>query len=101
MVSSERSLHASFFYTGLLLTVQGFLFLLAPHFATKLLFLNPLQTAQAVQYARATGLGLAIIGYYYMMAGKYMLIDFYRYELATCRNLIIDRRQNVSFLGPV
>lgn len=78
MVSSERSLRASYFFTGLLLTIQGFLFLLAPHLATKLLFLNPLQTAQALQYARATGLGLAIIGYYYMIAGKYMLLDFYR-----------------------
>lgn len=78
MISSEQSLRASYIFTGFLLTIQGFLFLLVPNLATKFLFLIPLQTAQAVQYARATGLGLAIIGYYYMIAGRFMLIDFYR-----------------------
>ena len=80
MTSHERSLKASFTYTGLLLIAEGFLFLLFPHLATRLLLLSPLQTDQAVQYARATGLGVAIVGYYYHVAGKYTLIDFYRYS---------------------
>lgn len=79
MTSHERSLKSSFTYTGLLLIAEGFLFLLFPHWATRLLLLSPLQTTQAVQYARATGLGVAIVGYYYYIAGKYTLIEFYRY----------------------
>ena len=92
-MSHEQSLKASFIFTGLLLIAQGFLFLLFPHWAVRLLLLSPLQTAQSIQYARATGLGVAIIGYYYFIAGKYALIDFYRYS-----NGLIDRLGLYSFL---
>ena len=91
-MSAVQSLRASYICTGLLLTLEGFVFLLFPHVATKLLMVAPLRTAQAEQYARAVGLGIAIVGYYYMVAGKYTLIDFYRYEnfvlIDLCREII-------------
>ncbi|UJR32310.1 hypothetical protein I4U23_019774 [Adineta vaga] len=77
-MSTERALKTSFTSVGILLIIQGLLLLLFPHLATKLLFVLPLQTAQAAQYVRSTGLGVAIIGYYYYIAGKYGLIDFFR-----------------------
>lgn len=77
-MSAEQALKNSYIYSGYLLLFEGLSFLLFPHLTTKLLFLLPLQTAQAVQYARTTGMGVGIIGYYYYVAGKYSLIDFFR-----------------------
>ncbi|CAF3732629.1 unnamed protein product [Adineta steineri] len=77
-MSAEQSLKNSFTYFGILAMLEGFTLLILPNLATKLLFLLPLQSAQAEQYARATGLGLMVIGYYYYIAGKNTLIPFFR-----------------------
>ena len=97
-MSAVQSLRASYICTGILLTLEGFLFLLFPHVATKLLMVAPLRTAQAEQYARAVGLGIAIVGYYYIVAGKYTLLDFYRYENLSWTSLC---RQILFYLGLV
>ncbi|CAF0743452.1 unnamed protein product [Adineta steineri] len=76
-MSAEQSLKNSFTYFGILAMLEGFTLLILPNLATKLLFLLPLQSAQAEQYARATGLGLMVIGYYYYIAGKNTLIPFF------------------------
>jgi uncharacterized protein YjeT (DUF2065 family) len=79
-MSTERALKNSYTYVGILLIFEGLIFLIFPKLAIKLLFLNPLQTTQAEQYVRSTGLGIGVIGYYYYIAGKYTLIEFFRYE---------------------
>jgi uncharacterized protein YjeT (DUF2065 family) len=78
IMSAEQSLKNSFIYIGVLLIIEGLSLLLCPHLTAKLLFLLPLQTTQAEQYARAAGLGLTVIGYYYIVGGKYASIGFYR-----------------------
>lgn len=77
-MSAEQSLKNSYTYVGILLTLEGLSFLLFPHLTTKLLFLSPLQTPQAEQYARVAGLAIVVIGYYYTIAGIYSLISFFR-----------------------
>lgn len=79
-MSAERALKNSYTYVGILLIVEGLIFLIFPHLAIKLLFLTPLQTKQAEQFVRSTGLGVGVIGYYYYIAGKHTLIEFFRYE---------------------
>ncbi|CAF0925009.1 unnamed protein product [Adineta steineri] len=77
-MSAEQSLKNSFTYFGYLAMLEGFALLIFPNLATKLLFLLPLQSPQAEQYARVAGLGLMVIGYYYYIAGKNTLIPFFR-----------------------
>ena len=77
-MSNFKFLKASFICTGYLLVIEGLLFLLAPHLVTRFLLLKPLETAQAVQYFRTTGAAMSIIGYYYITAGKFGLIEFYK-----------------------
>ncbi len=77
-MSAEQNLKNSYTYVGILLMLEGLLFLLVPNLTTKLLLLAPLQTAQAEQYARIAGLAISVIGYYYYIAGKYTLVDFFR-----------------------
>jgi uncharacterized protein YjeT (DUF2065 family) len=77
-MSAKQSLKNSYTYVGILLILEGWLFLIFPHLTTKLLLLLPLQTAQAEQYARVTGLALSVIGCYYYIAGKHTLIEFFR-----------------------
>jgi uncharacterized protein YjeT (DUF2065 family) len=77
-MSTEQNLKNSYTYVGILLMLEGLLFLLVPNLTTKLLLLVPLQTAQAGQYARVAGLAISVIGYYYYIAGKYTLVDFFR-----------------------
>ncbi|CAF4245213.1 unnamed protein product, partial [Adineta steineri] len=48
----------------------------------KLLFLSPLQSAQAEQYARVAGLFLIGIGNYYSVAGKNTLIPFFSVNIS-------------------
>ena len=78
MMSTERALKNSYTYVGILLILEGLIFLISPSLTTKLLFLTPLRTAQAEQYVRSTGLGVAVIGYYYYIAGKNNLVAFFR-----------------------
>lgn len=77
-MSTEQALKNSYIYVGILLILEGLSFVIFPNLTTKLLLLTPLVTAQAVQYVRTTGLGVSVIGYYYYIAGKYSLIDFFR-----------------------
>lgn len=77
-MSAEKSLKNSYTYMGILLMFEGLSFLIFPYLTTKLLFLLPIQTTQAEQYARALGLGLGVIGYYYYIAGRNSLIPFFR-----------------------
>ncbi|CAF1052764.1 unnamed protein product [Rotaria sp. Silwood1] len=77
-MSAEQSLKNSYTYVGILLVLEGLSFLIFPHLTTKLLFLSPLETAQAERYARLAGLAIVVIGYYYCVAGKYTLIGFFR-----------------------
>ena len=88
MTSTERALKNSYTYVGILLLLEGLLFLVTPNLTTKLLFLAPLRTAQAEQYVRTTGVGVAVIGYYYYIAGKNNLIAFFRYGLT--RKISVD-----------
>jgi hypothetical protein len=44
----------------------------------QLLQISPIQTAQAEQYTRLLGFAIAILGYYYTVAGIYTIIGFYR-----------------------
>lgn len=77
-MSAIQSLKNSYTYMGIVLMIEGLSFLIFPNLITKLLFLLPIQTLQAEQYARALGLGLGVIGYYYYIAGVNTLIPFYR-----------------------
>lgn len=77
-MSAKVSLENSYIYSGILLISEGLLFLLFPQITTKILYLSPLQTRQAEQYARIAGLAIAAIGYYYVIAGKYTLLPFYK-----------------------
>jgi len=77
-MSAEQNLKNSYTYVGILLILEGLLFLIFPNLTTKLLLLEPLQTAQAEQYVRTTGFGLCVIGSYYFVSGKHTLIDFFR-----------------------
>ena len=58
--------------------LEGLAFLLVPNLATKLLLFKPLETAQAEQFVRTTGLAICVIGYYYHNAGQNALIPFFR-----------------------
>ncbi|CAF1317148.1 unnamed protein product [Rotaria sordida] len=77
-MSAEQPLKNSYTYFGIVLILEGLSFLICPHLTTKLLFLSPLQTAQAEQYARVAGLAIVVIGYYYYVAGIYTLIEYFR-----------------------
>jgi hypothetical protein len=77
-MSVEQSLKNSFTIYGVIVVLQGLSMLLFPHLTMSLLHLSPLQTAQAVQYARLAGLVLSVIGYFYVVAGICTLIGFYR-----------------------
>jgi uncharacterized protein YjeT (DUF2065 family) len=77
-MSTEQALKNSYTYVGILLILEGLSFVIFPNLTTKLLLLTPLLTAQAVQYVITTGFGVCVIGYYYYIAGKYSLIDFFR-----------------------
>ena len=77
-MATERALKNSYTYVGILLLLEGLIFLIFPKLAIKLLFMNPLQTAQAEQFVRLAGLAIGVIGYYYYIAGRYSLIAFFR-----------------------
>ncbi|CAF0743420.1 unnamed protein product [Adineta steineri] len=77
-MSAEQSLKNSFTYFGYLAMLEGFALLIFPNLTIKLLFLSPLQSTQAEQYARVAGLFLIGIGNYYSVAGKNTLIPFFR-----------------------
>ncbi|CAF3626633.1 unnamed protein product [Rotaria sordida] len=109
-MSAEQSLKNSYTYFGIVLILEGLSFLICPHLTTKLLFLSPLQTAQAEQYARVAGLAIVVIGYYYYVAGIYTLIEYFRasvvgrikncfdYELASISSVFNFSSLEVSFL---
>ena len=75
---TERALKNSYTFMGILLISEGLIFLIFPNLMTKLLFLSPIRTGQAEQYARIAGLAIAVIGYYYYIAGKNNLLPFFR-----------------------
>ena len=77
-MSAEQALKNSHVITGIMLICQGLALAMLPQLTTKLLLLSPLETVQAVQYVRTTGLAVAVIGYYYCAAGKCGLISFFR-----------------------
>ncbi|CAF0759907.1 unnamed protein product [Adineta ricciae] len=77
-MSAEQALKNSHVIAGIMLICQGLALVMLPQLTTKLLLLSPLETAQAVQYVRTTGLAVVVIGYYYCVAGKCGLISFFR-----------------------
>jgi len=77
-MSTEQALKNSHIYSGYAFIFEGFFFMLFPHLAAKLLFLPTPSTAQAEQYARIMGLAISVIGYYYCLAGKHSIIQFFR-----------------------
>ncbi|CAF0747146.1 unnamed protein product [Adineta steineri] len=81
-MSAEQSLKNSFTYFGYLAMLEGFALLIFPNLTIKLLFLSPLQSAQAEQYARVAGLFLIGIGNYYSVAGKNTLIPFFSVNIS-------------------
>lgn len=77
-MSAEQKLKTHFKLIGIVLMLEGLAFLFCPELTVKLLYLSPLNTAQAEKYARIAGLAITVIGYYYFVAGYYGLIGFYR-----------------------
>lgn len=78
MACAEQQLKTSYTVVGILLVFEGLAFLIFPHSTAKLLFLSPLETKQAEQFARVAGLAIVVIGYYYCVAGYFTLIDYFR-----------------------
>ncbi len=77
-MSAEQSLKNSYTIVGIILLLEGLSFLIYPYMTAQLLQLSPIQTAQAEQYTRLLGFAIAILGYYYTVAGIYTIIGFYR-----------------------
>ena len=81
MTTAEESFKDSFTYYGVILFLEGLLFLLFPHTGVGLLQLSSLDTEQAEQYARLAGLVLCVVGCHYIIAGVNMFMPFFKYTM--------------------
>jgi len=65
-------------FQGWLLCIEGIFILFLPHFCAFILLLKEELSDQSEMLARLIGITLFIIGYFYLVAGKYKLMPFIR-----------------------